>query len=487
MKIIFLAIMVCPLWLQTTNAQMLNHKSQQQVAHERALDYLLHQNDNGCSTARTTGVPSERVIAQSTRDNTLDSLSDSVSLKYASYRGAVYDYDLMEYAYNYPYSTSPMFNFNGIFTKPQVLCDTFRRWTTDPFTLVFGYYESAYATYDANKNLLTYHELFADTVNNRNAAFDNTFNAANNITGGNWYNFNAGVADTAFMQLFTYNGSNKITKDSIYEYHAGTWHLVSKTYYTYDVSGNLANIGCYANPTDTNFTAPLAEQVQYQNSYDAAGRLNTVQTNIFNGSSLSPYVKDTFAYTGTITFHTSWKEYQYDAINGYWTPLIYMTKHINAAGVPDTVNIQSWDSLSNAWIPQSMDIASYDGFHNPDSLQDYEYNFTSFPSSPTNTTHYYYEAYSDNTSVAQLQRGNDVKIFPNPASDRINIIVSGILPEALITTTILDAAGHRISRTSSAWHNGMWVRTDYLLPGNYWLVIQDAAGSVITRQTFVKL
>src|SRR4051794_29314888 len=86
--------------------------------HAQVLTTLLSQNSYADAVSKTTtGVPTQRVIAQSIRDNTLGTLSDSIKLGYTGLRNSKYDYNRMMYAYNYPYSTSPMFNFLGVFTK----------------------------------------------------------------------------------------------------------------------------------------------------------------------------------------------------------------------------------------------------------------------------------------------------------------------------------------------------------------------------------
>src|SRR4051812_9741310 len=140
--------------------------------HSQVLTHLLQTQKNEALLKITTGVPTDRVIAQSTHDNMLVSLSDSVDLKYHKFRGSVYDYNTMIYPYNYPYSTTPMFNYAGVFTKPQVLYDTLIHWTVSPFTLVYGLYETEYATYDSvTNNLKKYKHTYIDSTLNRNRSY----------------------------------------------------------------------------------------------------------------------------------------------------------------------------------------------------------------------------------------------------------------------------------------------------------------------------
>ncbi len=483
-------VIVALLCINTAFAQQAGNLSIRRPEHNRILNCLLQQN-NGTNAAMksTGGIPGERVIAQSTRDSTMQNLFDSVKLGYSLYRTSKYDYNTMIYAYNYPYNTSPVFNNNGgIFGKPQVLFDTFMRWTIDPNTYWFGYYETAYATYDANSNMTGYLDLMADSSFNPNMLYANKFNAAKNIDTGYAYNWNSGHADSAFKQFYAYNSANKLTKDSTYEYHLGIWRLASKSIYTYDGSNNLIQIDNYANTTDTSFLLPLIEQYKYVNTYDASNRLLSVFSSFFDGTALSPYIKDTFAYSGTYTYHNSWKEYQWDPINGYWAPWYYMSKVINSGtGLPDTVMINDFDSLLNTWVPHTMEVMTYNSSKDPVLLKDYEYNFSYFPAKPSFFTFYFYGSYLDKTGVKDVTSLNDkVKVFPNPTAGTITITQLDVPKNTPVSILLTNANGQLLSRTSIYWQNEAQMSISDLIPGVYWLVIQGASGNILHREAVVK-
>jgi hypothetical protein len=459
-------------------------------AHNAILNGLLQQKVNSAAASKSTGgVPAERVIAQSTWDRTLITKTDSIFLGYSLYRGSKYDYNTMLYTYNYPYSISPVFNNNGgIFGRPQVLFDTFMRWTIDPNTLVYGYYETAYATYDANSNIKGYKDLFADSAFNPNILYANNFNAAKNIDTAYSCIWKAGAADSAFKQFYSYNTANKLVKDSTYELHLGMWRLASRSLYTYDASNNLTQIDNYANTTDTSFLLPLIEQFKYVNTYDAGGRLLSVFSSFFDGTTLSPYIKDTFAYSGTYAYHNSWKEYQYDPINHYWAPMFRMSKIINTTtGLPDTVNINGFDSLLNSWVPQTMDVMVYNAAHDPVTLIDYEYNFTSFPLTPSFVTNYFYGSYTDKTAVSNISGpAISANVFPNPATDIITISQLAVPANERVSMLLINASGQLISRTSMHWQGAAQLSMREFIPGTYWLVIQGQDGNILHRQAVVK-
>jgi hypothetical protein len=294
-----------------------------------------------------------------------------------------------------------------------------------------------------------------------------------------------GVADSAFKQLFEYNSSKKLIKDSIYEYRLGAWRLVSRTTYTYDASNNLTVINHYANDTDTTFAYPAIEQLRYNNTYDASNRLLTVLTSMFNGTILVPYIKDTFGYTGTSAFHTSWREHQFDPIDNTWPPQLNMQKHLNAANYPDTVNTFSFDSLANAWIPAARDVITYDVDNNPLKKQNYLYNWTAFPTTPDFTTTYYYGTYQASTDVHSVAQ-NKACVFPNPAGDAITISGLDLDDNSPVTILLLNVNGQMLFRQNARWYNHMDISLNDVAHGVYFLAIHDADNRLLLQEQVLK-
>jgi hypothetical protein len=455
------------------------------AAHGTVLSGLLHANTTSRAAARTTTLV-ERLKAMSTRDNTLGSLNDSVNFRYSGYRGSIYDFNTMIYPNNYPYAASPMFNFAGTFTKPQVLFDTMMHWEVDPNTLVYGYYETGFAALGTTNNLVNYKNLFKDSAFYPNKTYTNKFTPADNISEAYSFNFHSGISDSAFKQYFTYNAANKLVQDSTYELHLGVWRIASKTYYGYDAANNPIQIDNYANTTDTSFLLPLPQQLKYVNTFDGSNRLLTVLTYIFDGASLTQSVKDTFAYTGAYTYHSAWREHQWDPINHYWAPMFNMTKIINVGtGLPDTVYIKGFDSIMNAWVPQTMDVMNYNTYNDPVTLKDYEYNWTSYPTTPTFTTTYYYETFTP-TSVQQTASVGSARVFPNPATSDLSIIGLDIADNTLISVSFVNLAGQVTSRESVRWHSSATISVRHLVPGLYQMIVQDGKGNMLHHQAVVK-
>ena len=437
------------------------------------------------TAAKATGVLTERVIAQSIRDSVTGPLSDSVKVAYSGNRGSTYDYNSMIYGYGYAYNTTPMFNFNGQFTKPQVMADTMMHWTINPYNLSYELFEWGYSSYDASNNLTAYHGNNIDSASGTNQKYINAFGSVGNILQGNSFVSNSGIWDTAFMQYFQYDGSNRLVKDSSYEYASGIWHLVSRTFYTYDGSSNLIQIDCYGNMTDGSLDTALTETQQYINTYDGMGRLLTVATNLFDGTVLQPSGLDTMAYTGAGMFNTAWREYQYDNINDYWAPQFNMMKSLNTMGLPDTVNFMGFDSLENAWVPNILATVSYDTYNNPVIMNEFDYNWTALPSTPTFTHTYYYETYDNTTAVPTPAAPQSVSLHPNPATSHFVMERS---TTGAGTIVVLDAFGRMVIRQSiPQGATTSTVDLGHLAAGSYWAQFVGADGSQSQAQQFVKL
>lgn len=460
------------------------------VEHLKVIDMLQQPNSMDATRAKTTATIDtvQRIVAQSTMDNVLMSMSDSVKVKYSRNRRSFFDYNNMIFAYNYPYAKSPMVSMGGVHTTPRVQYDTFVHWTINPFTMPsFVLYEGAFARYDTLSNLAQYTHLFVDSVTNDNVSYRNTFNSNRQIKQGWWFNLNAGTEDSAFRQTFTYDASNRLTADTVYVKHLSVWRIAARTQYSYDAANNLTLVNHWSNATDTSYTLPLLNQLKYEIGYDGSNRMTSVYTHSHNGTSLAPYVKDTFDYTGTYSFHTGWRQHQFDGIHGTWWPQYQMQKHLSG-GLADTVFHQGWDSIANMWTPVSMDIVAYNEYKHPDSMHSYLYNWTSYSSSPDYTSRYYYEIFYDTILAIKVDEiatdsNKEILAYPNPAKDIVTIAYDdrfwGIV-------SIVDLSGKTVMKQSAMTKNSTKIDISTLSPGMYSLVLTSKEGKNILRGKLLK-
>jgi hypothetical protein len=479
------------LFFQLVNAQAPLSVSTSLKTHTQFLGNLLQpQAHTQPNYNKTNATISYRVVSQGTHDNSDNSMVDSVKVTYGAYNTSTYDYNTMVYNYNYPYNTSPMFNFQGVFTTPQIQFKTYKHWQINPNTLLYGFYQSENAGYDASRNMIRDTAKFADSLVLPNMLYWNNFNASNKIVSSFSFMNNGGAIDSAFKQYFVYDASNKLTKDSMFEYYRGAWHVVSRTFYTYDASNNLTVIDQFANVSDTTFLLPLIKRLQYDNTYDASNRLITVKTSFYDDSLFRPFVKDTFEYTGASAFHTSWRQHQFDAINLRWEPMSRMTKQLNANGLPDTMYVEGFNRIASVWTPGAMWICRYDTAKNPIKLLDFQYNFVSFPATPDFSTYYFYESYENeviNTSVHAFDHNeNLITLFPNPAST--NISIEGLATQQkTVKVSIADMQG-RLYCQQDILVNGSTATFSMadLMPGTYTIVLEDNTGKALHQQILIK-
>lgn len=472
-------------------AQEARDNQKQALKHNQIIGALLRSTPYSAPLAAaksTAGVPTQRVIAQSTVDNGTSLYTDSVTCSYSGMNHSTFDYNTIIYPYNYTYGTSPMFELKGIFTEPQVKYDTYVHWTINPFTMpTFSLYEGNYATYDTNSNQTHFVKLFVDSSTNDNMSYANSFDTVGNIIKGLTFNLNAGIEDSAFKQFFTYDTAHRLVKDSVYELHLGVWRIAARTYYSYNASGYLTQIDHFSNQTDTSFLLPLVQQSKYANTYDASGRLIAVVTSLFDGSSLVNYVKDTFDYTGTSGYHSSWRQHQFDPIHGTWWPQYKMSKHINVAGKPDTVYHQGWDSIANSWTPISKDVITYNTYDNPAKVYNYEYNWTSYSTTPDYTTTYYYEIFLlDEPTRTNIPNNQErLTLYPNPVKDNLHF-ASETTNGTGSEISVIDMTGRIILRQSIEKGKIANVDVQALAPGNYILNLHDKNGKVLNKAQFIK-
>jgi hypothetical protein len=408
-----------------------------------------------------------------------------VQLFYSGNRISGYDYNQLVYPYNYRYAGTPWFTFSG-YQELTVPFDTFWHWTVLPnlvtSKLTFSYYEKTFAIYNSSSFLVRFYDLYADSILNQNMSYVNRFSPGGDIVVGYWFNLNMGMPDSAYVQFFTYNTSNELTRDSIFIHSSSGWRMVAKSYYTYDASHNLVQVDCFEDST-----TPLREKLKYQNTYDASGRLLTVLTNEFDGTNLTQYQKDTFTYNGSSTYFSSHVMHRWDGVNHYWAPINNTSRTFNSFNYPDSVLVQGFDSLANAWIPQDLYLLSYDSLYNPDTLSDFVYNGITFPSSASFITKYYYEQ-APGAGVANiLPATNNAIVYPNPVKEILFLSQLRIDKNAAVYISLTTLKGQLIRTMSTSWQNTpIQIPVNDLPPGIYFATVQDALGTVIHQQAIIK-
>lgn len=450
-------------------------------AHQNNLRHLLALQRGSTRDMRVTAGAARRVVAQGTRN--VSGQSDSFRVKYSGTRGSSYDYSLMLYNYNYPYANTPVFDFAGHTTTPQILYDTMSHWTLNPIKIgVFERYEMGYARYDLHDNLTNFDLIYTDTAN-QDMRYANTFTSAGKISEGYWLNLGL-TADSSHRQLFQYDVSGKIISDSVYKHVAGGgWHLVSAGRYIYNLSGNLTELNYYQE-----LGSKMTHMIRYQNEYDAFDRLSVVQVHLFDGDTLSPALIDSFGYAlPAIGFHTWWKEYQYDHINDTLLPYYSMTKHLNSLDKPDTVYIHGWSLSDSSWHLQQRYDVYYNTYEDPDTLKCYEYSIPPAPMpSLSSTTVYYYED-RPTVTVVHLDAGPSLTLYPNPADYVVCISGKDVAAGTPVVAEVMTMDGRRALSLRKTWDDtGIRLPVADLPPGQYYVLLRDEQQRVLYGSIFMR-
>lgn len=363
----------------------------------------------------------ERVKGQSTYDNVQNSFADSILLSYGPGGTSAFDLSSMLFPYNNQHLNAPSFEYTGNFINPQVTYKNLRRQTIDPNTLTYGLYQWEGAQYDPSGNLLRDTIWYADSLSQPNRIYAQVFNASNRIVRAYANNWKSGKSDSVTKRFFKYDVQNRLISDSVYQFSGGNWYKISRTVYTYSTGVAPYRINHFTNYFDTTFTKPLKEVLRYENGFDGSGRLLTVRTSYYDGSILKPYVLDTFSYTGSLNFHTSWREYQFEPINNRWVPQFRMSKQLNASQLPDLIWHDLYDSTARKWIPYIRYNMTYNANGNPVRKDEYDHNMVSFPATPNFTTRYYYEAISTTSIALTMAEVGEWKSWPNPFRGELNM------------------------------------------------------------------
>ncbi len=159
------------------------------------------------------------------------------------------------------------------------------------------------------------------------------------------------------------------------------------------------------------------------------------------------------------------------------------------AGKPDTVYHRGWDSIANAWVPISKDIVSYNSYSNPDTILNYEYNWTSYSTTPDYTTVYYYDTFTYNppsTSLSSASAQPEIHIYPNPASTNITLDLPTALVDQRINVYFVNVSGQIITKQSVLAASSMTLNTSHLTNGSYWMFIENDNGQLLHRHHLIK-
>lgn len=407
--------------------------------------------------------------------------TDSVTYEYSGERGGDLESDNIDcdryYYVGYDKVSNSFINkYRGNYTyntNNKVAVDLLEIWAVGTWRNhtkeTNTYNGSGYLTEELNQNWDTVNNVWVnswlynftyDGQNNLTLRATKKWNANNNAWvnhGEDIYAFNGALMSERSNR--TWDAQNNVWKNNyryIYSYNNDNL-LTTETYYLWD-----KNINSWK------------EAIRYHRTYNAAKLLDTYIGEQENGGVWKNYQKITITYNGLNQELTNISQ---DWKNNAWEN---STRTINAYNTSDdliTYTFEVWQPNTNSWKNQTKNLYEYDANKNitkktdqePDKnnnavwvnykreistynaynqlLLQYDQNYlannwtlTQFNSQRSHT----YEDYTVTVSVSKYNNLNaDVKMYPNPAAQFLNVDV--VLPQAEnINITLVDMAGRTV-------------------------------------------
>ncbi len=460
-----IALLLCAATFAQTPT--LKSTSKLDLHHKQLLGQLLHQQLNQAVLKTTTA--KERVIGESLYLWASDSLSllDSMMFKYNDSIGSTFDYYSLDYA-------SPISQFdnnsrivdidNPFGISQNVFSDTSITWRSDSGSL--NMVQKIFNSYSIDNTPLDCYVYYIEpSIGNNNTHYHNTLSASGNINAD--YTFTMPLSSTTFdstyRRYFTYNTIGQLIQDSIYQYVSGEWIYNTRFTYKYDINNNLISLLIYS-------LGRYREEDDM--TYYGDGKLRTIITSEIDSSSKPRMkIKDSIGYViGSI-----YPEYLACYSNPYYDTsstlgLAYtQISHINAHGFPDTITLYY---PSGRVFP--VDTLEYDTLNNP----------TAVHGGYGQVKHFYYETYTATQIPTISQNTDNIKIYPNPATNQIYINIADATP---VYVNLINANGQLIRTESIPANNQTWqMSIDDLILGTYFISICDRAGNKLHSQAIIK-
>lgn len=411
-------------------------------------------------------------------------VDDSVRYQYSGSKASTFDLNGMKFNFPitpYDYDV-PMANITYYVPGTMnILCDTAYAWIKDRNTGTYSPSRTNYARYDANNNLLSFYNIYADTAYNPDLRYENTFNASNKITANIWFARPAATWDTSAARYFTYNASGQLTEDSLFSYTAGVRNLQTKYAYTYDGSGRPVTVNEYNWDTTA---SKWFNSSNYILSYYGTGNLKSIFVTQDTGTGMYPAFEDSMGYAAGYNYFNYYLGYSFTDTGRTVDAIIQ--KYVGSSGLPDSVNTSQliYFYTSGGIIPQTLhfkDYYYYNTYGDPVNWVQYLNMGTGYKYNAQES--FFYETL---TGVADVPNKTDISIYPNPANNVVNLKLSNAAIGKKITINITNTLGQLVKTQSATSQSAMQVSVSDLAPGTYLMYIKETNGPIWRVQKLIK-
>ncbi len=264
-------------------------------------------------------------------------------------------------------------------------------------------------------------------------------------------------------------------------------------FFTYDAFGNLV----HASDLGDSLGAWL-EYNRWDMTYNAA---NFIQTDSFSLRIMgtSTWVGDhsySTGYTPGVGYYTAQSQVYYnDSTYSIPDGTRLYTKHVSAAGLPDTFYASGTGWLftnPSLFVAQYKMAFVFDAYGNPTTAYQFYYTVTDtatgagyFDAAPDITYHYYYEVYQSAAGVNNVAADAQITIYPNPSAGLYTLAASGGVNGARVA--VYDMMGQKVYECNLV--SGANTQIDlstrpaglYVAPGNH-----GQSGNVLKAEKLLK-
>lgn len=433
------------------------------------LQSMLHTQMMPQHAAKTT-TQKKRLIANSLY--WMGDMIDSSLYTYSGSRGSVHP-NFTSYYDNYrAYLPNIAYGGQNLMGQ-QIFSDKTYRWSVVPPASNLTFSLSLQRTYDAaNPN-----RVLSQLDSNDSwmyEKYDLTYDAAGRLTSFVLRDtIGSGTLTPKEQTYIVYDAAGRRISDSTV--YVADNSIAYKTDYDYNSAGQMTARTRYDYSTD-GWTVGFKFVYRYQNGQVASA------TSYFldDDETLQPSWKDSFEYAGNQPQYTRYRTLSYDAQMGLWMPMSMEINYLNAQGLVDTFYLCTATG-SNTYDTTERDFVVYDA----DGLAQYAHGFRRlspgvYESQPSAIQRFYYETYTA-TNVFTPASFQPLKLYPNPASDRISW--EGMASDAY-TLQVFSSDGRLVVHEVWNGRSGSVQIKDWPA-GTYLLIATDKQSGKAYRNLFV--
>jgi len=446
-----------------TNAQSLDFQNAENSNKQKLIKHIISKQFNNNHLLKPTGIK-QRVIGQSWNTIQPEVGCDSLRYTYTGTNGSNYDYNQLEFPFQFALPAVRMDYFYERLRSPSdLLADSIISChAQDNFAI--SQIETAHYRADKKIDSIKTHYLDANNSMRKNLM---SYTANGNVASYTTI-VNSSSIDTIQHTIFTYNANNdKIIADTLYVEDLGSLNLVGYNEYKYNTTGNYDTVYRFLNGVP---------QMRFAFDYYLNGKLRKVTQQNFDNNNWLVKAIDSIGYTAGSSFYTYWSTTVYQIVGG--NPINsatrYKMQYPGTHAGPDSV--AQFISYNNGLLnPVGIHYYTYNEYDNPIRLD----NRLFYPGEPEFVRYdlFHYETFDDNPLSVKNIANKNFSVFPNPFHNRITIDWKGIVSSEKVMVKMVNILGQEMFKKSLPINKGLnEIQIPDVNDGNYILIIQDAEG-----------